>query len=109
MGGASGEQGAVPPSPSPQCHTRLLDISLLIHVASLRTEVLPDGFSCPNETQVHTNGQALDHTRHLKPSDCRFFYICNEGKYPHEVGCPQGTVFNDATLNCDDPRNVPGW
>lgn len=73
-----------------------------------RVEVLPDGFSCPNETQVHTNGQALDHTRHLKPTDCRFFYICNEGKYPREVGCPQGTVFNDATLNCDDPRNVPG-
>lgn len=73
-----------------------------------RVEVLEDGFRCPNATQVHTNGQALDHARYIKPDDCRFFYICKEGKYPSVTGCPEGTVFNDLTLNCDDPLNVPG-
>lgn len=72
-------------------------------------EVLDDGFSCPNSTQVHTNGHILDHSRYIKPDDCRSFYICMEGKYPSITGCPEGTVFNDLTLNCDDPANVPGW
>ncbi|XP_064111825.1 protein obstructor-E-like isoform X2 [Macrobrachium nipponense] len=73
-----------------------------------RVEVLADGFVCPNKSQVATNGQELDHARYVKPDDCRFFYICYEGKYPREVGCPQGTVFNDVTLICDAPENVPG-
>merc|ERR1712212_539232 len=72
-----------------------------------RVEVLADGFRCPNATQVHTNGQTLDHARYVKPDDCRFFYICKEGRYPAISGCPEGTVFNDLTLNCDDPINVP--
>ncbi|XP_018021762.1 protein obstructor-E [Hyalella azteca] len=74
----------------------------------VRVEVLEDGFSCPNSTQVHTNGHILDHARYIKPDDCRSFYICMEGKYPSVSGCPEGTVFNDLTLNCDDPANVPG-
>merc|ERR1712168_10456 len=73
----------------------------------VRVEVLADGFSCPNVTQIHTNGQELDHSRH-PGKDCRFFYICHENKPPREVGCPQGTVFNADTLICDDPLNVPG-
>jgi len=72
-----------------------------------RVDVLPDGFRCPNATQVHTNGQALDHARYVKPDDCRFFYICLEGKYPAVSGCPEGTVFDDKSLNCNDPLNVP--
>ena len=72
-------------------------------------EVLPDGFRCPNDTQVHTNGHVLDHARYIKPDDCRSFYLCMEGKYPSISGCPEGTVFNDLTLNCDAPENVPGW
>ncbi|KAG7168615.1 protein obstructor-E-like [Homarus americanus] len=67
-----------------------------------------DGFTCPNGTQLHTNGQVLDHSRYLKEGDCRYFYVCNEGLYPRLVGCPQGTVFNDISLTCDDPSNVPG-
>lgn len=73
------------------------------------SEVLADGFSCPNSTQIHTNGQQLDHSRYLKPNDCRFFYVCIDGKHPKEVGCPMGQVFNDVTLLCDAPENVPGW
>ncbi|XP_050692010.1 protein obstructor-E-like [Eriocheir sinensis] len=73
-----------------------------------KQEVLPDGFSCPNDTQIHTNGQQLDHSRYLKPNDCRFFYVCVDGKHPREVGCPVGQVFNDLTLLCDAPENVAG-
>ena len=73
------------------------------------TEVLANGFTCPNETQLAANGHTLVHTRHLNPDDCRFFYVCFDGKHPQEVGCPEGTVFNDVSLNCDVPENVPGW
>nr|AGZ62051.1 gastrolith protein 30 [Cherax quadricarinatus]AVD68954.1 obstructor A [Cherax quadricarinatus] len=71
-------------------------------------EVLADGFSCPNNTQLHTNGQELDHARYVNPNDCRFFYVCEDGIHPREVGCPKGTVFNDVNLLCDAPENVPG-
>jgi len=30
-----------------------------------------------------------------------------EGKYPAVSGCPEGTVFDDKSLNCNDPLNVP--
>lgn len=73
-----------------------------------RVQVLDDGFSCPNATQVHTNGHVLDHARYIKPDDCRSFYICLDGKTPILNGCPEGTVFNDLTLNCDAPENVEG-
>ncbi|KAK4296344.1 hypothetical protein Pmani_031150 [Petrolisthes manimaculis] len=71
-----------------------------------RVHVLADGFSCPNSTQIHTNGQELDHKRYVNPNDCRFFYVCQDGKDPREVGCPQGTVFNGEKLICDAPENV---
>ncbi|MPC61710.1 Peritrophin-1 [Portunus trituberculatus] len=73
-----------------------------------KAEVLPDGFSCPNITQIHTNGQVLDHSRHVKGGDCRYFYVCVDGKHPREVGCERGLVFNDVTLLCDVPENVSG-
>ncbi|XP_071546407.1 protein obstructor-E [Panulirus ornatus] len=73
-----------------------------------RPVVLPDGFSCPNATQVHTNGQELDHPRYPKQDDCRSFYVCQDGKYPTLSGCSEGQVYNDQTLVCDAPENVPG-
>lgn len=72
-------------------------------------ETLEDGFSCPNGTQVAANGHELDHARYVHVEDCRLFYVCSEGRYPSLVGCPPGTVFNDVSLNCDAPENVPGW
>jgi len=72
-----------------------------------KTEVL-NGFSCPNATQVAANGAEYDHARYLNPDDCRYFYVCEDGMHPREIGCPQGTVFNDLSLLCDDPANVPG-
>jgi len=71
-----------------------------------RAEVL-NGFTCPNGTQVAANGAEYDHARYAA-DDCRYFYVCEDGMHPREIGCPQGTVFNDLTLLCDDPLNVPG-
>jgi len=69
---------------------------------------LEDGFVCPNNTQLATNGQNLDHPRYADEADCRIFYICKNGNEPEKSGCPEGLVFNDVALICDDPAQVPG-
>jgi len=69
---------------------------------------LEDGFQCPTDVQLATNGQGLDHALYTDESDCRNFYICHNGKEPTKNGCPDGTVFNDVELRCDEPSNVPG-
>lgn len=66
-----------------------------------------NGFICPNATQVASNGAEYDHGRYAA-DDCRYFYVCEDGNTPREIGCPAGTVFNDLSLLCDDPANVPG-
>jgi len=74
-----------------------------------RPKVLPDGFSCArNESQSQFGVPDRDHQLFIHPEDCRKFYICYDGIYPEASGCPQGTVFNDLTLVCDDPANVQG-
>jgi len=74
-----------------------------------KQEVLTDGFSCgQNVTQSQFGVPDRDHQLFADPEDCRFFYICNDGKHPSHSGCPEGTVFNDVTYVCDDPANVPG-
>jgi len=71
--------------------------------------VLDDGFSCPNNaTQSQQGVPDRDHTLFIHPEDCRQYYICYDGIRPERSGCPDGTVFNDATLVCDDPQFVPG-
>merc|ERR1712212_1308703 len=71
--------------------------------------VLADGFTCPNNvTQQAITGETFDHARYADDADCRNFYTCNNGNEPMKVGCPDGLVFNDVTLICDDPKNVPG-
>ncbi|XP_076065886.1 obstructor-A [Oratosquilla oratoria] len=69
---------------------------------------LSDGFKCPDVNQVATNGHETFHELHPKLDDCRSFYICFGGETPREGGCPEGQVFNDLSLVCDSPLNVPG-
>ncbi|XP_076065205.1 protein obstructor-E-like [Oratosquilla oratoria] len=71
-------------------------------------ESLSDGFSCPNQTVFASNGHEQVHPRYPKDNDCRYFYVCFQGRHPRISGCPQGTVFNPGKLSCDDPLNVPG-
>ncbi|XP_037083462.1 protein obstructor-E-like [Pollicipes pollicipes] len=67
-------------------------------------------FSCPldatNAVDVHGNRD--NNPTYIHPDDCRLFYVCLNGVKPMEGGCPEGTVFNDATRKCDDPANVEG-
>jgi len=69
---------------------------------------LPDGFCCNNSTAQISNGLATLHPKFPHPTNCRLFYLCINGKEPRNSGCPLGTVFNDLTMDCDNPANVPG-
>uniref|UniRef100_A0A8D8W031 Chitin-binding type-2 domain-containing protein n=1 Tax=Cacopsylla melanoneura TaxID=428564 RepID=A0A8D8W031_9HEMI len=60
-------------------------------------------FSCPKVTTEI--GQT--HPRYANPDDCQFFYVCINGETPRRNGCKMGQVFNEASKNCDWPRNVP--
>lgn len=60
-------------------------------------------FSCP--AVAKEIGQT--HPRYADPEECQFFYVCINGETPRRNGCKMGQVFNDATKNCDWPRNVP--
>jgi len=70
--------------------------------------VLDDGFHCNQTAQLAANGQQLIHTRFIDETDCRSFYVCQDGKYPTKIGCPEGTVFDDVSLECTDPSIVIG-
>jgi hypothetical protein len=70
---------------------------------------LNDGFCCDaNATSQIVNGLNNIHPTFPHPTDCQLFYICLNGKEPRDSGCPTSLVFNDVTMACDDPKNVPG-
>ncbi|XP_039289063.1 protein obstructor-E [Nilaparvata lugens] len=60
-------------------------------------------FTCPAVGM----SEAQQHPRYADPEDCQYFYVCINGETPRRNGCKRGQVFNDATKNCDWPRNVP--
>jgi len=85
------------------------DAALKAQCAGTSKTCLPDGFCCSaNSTAQEVNGLAAIHPTYPHPQDCQLFYICLNGKEPRESGCPTGLVFNDLTMTCDDPANVPG-
>jgi len=59
------------------------------------------GFQCPS-----TVGQG----RYAAESDCRAFFTCAiyTNYHPRLAGCPQGTVFDPASQQCTEPKNVAG-
>jgi len=67
-----------------------------------RTEEV--GFTCP---EVSTE-RAAAHPRYPDPDDCKFFYVCVNGKTPRRSGCDFGSVFNAGLEKCDAARNTPG-
>lgn len=73
------------------------------------TEVLDDGFSCPEEEVLGPNGRTLPHPTYAHPDDCQKFYICRNGVTPQHGSCPSGMVYNEDSFKCDDPENVQGW
>lgn len=67
-----------------------------------------DGFTCNQNDTLTLNGVQLVHPLYPHPQDCQKFYICMYGKTPRDNACGDLTVFNDITMRCDDPKNVPG-
>jgi Chitin binding Peritrophin-A domain len=69
--------------------------------------VFPDvfQFTCEKVDQF----KAATHPRYADPNDCQYFFVCINGEIPRRNGCKLGQVFNDKTVSCDWPRNVPEW
>merc|ERR1712127_309291 len=65
------------------------------------------GFSCPEKPDSDEFGQVDPHPKFADPDDCAKFFICLNNISPREQGCELGLVFNETTLQCDAPENVP--
>lgn len=74
----------------------------------VKSKTLSDGFGCPTNSTLELNGVTVIHPLFPHPEDCQKFYICLNGVDPRENSCPDLAVFNDVTMKCDDPANVPG-
>lgn len=78
-------------------------------IKPLFSDLLDDGFSCPDGEVMGPNGRALPHPTFPHPEDCQKFYICRNGVQPQKGLCPLGKVYNEDTFMCDDPEKVQGW
>ena len=81
--------------------------SLIVFV--WRIEVV--GFRCPDLASIPVNSltrQFLPYPRYPVPGDCARLVTCVD-YYPRLLNCGYGSVFNEYTLSCDDPENVPTW
>lgn len=67
------------------------------------------GFKCPDVSALPPNSltrQFLPYPRYPVPGDCGRFVTCVYD-YPRLMNCGYEGVFNEETLACDDPKNVP--
>lgn len=67
------------------------------------------GFRCPDVSSLPANSltrQFLPYPRYPVPGDCARLVTC-VNDYPRLMNCGYGSVFNENTLSCDDPENVP--
>lgn len=71
-------------------------------------KTLEDGFKCPSEVQIDSNGNLIVHPTFAHPTDCQKYYICLNGQEPRILGCQIGEVYNEESQKCDDPANVQG-
>ncbi|XP_059054152.1 protein obstructor-E-like [Achroia grisella] len=69
---------------------------------------LIDGFECPKEPQVDSQGLVVAHPKFAHSTDCQRFYVCLNGVEPRDLGCQVGEVYNEETQKCDAPENVRG-
>ena len=65
------------------------------------------GFRCPGRSVNGPTGILQAHPIFPHPKDCQFFYTCFFGKQPNKFGCSKGQVFDDKTLVCKKPEEVP--
>ena len=66
-----------------------------------------DGFTCPSKIDLKRNGITAAHPLFPHPTDCQFYFSCFFGLDVEKRGCPAGSVFDDKTLVCQDPKDVP--
>ncbi|XP_042222696.1 protein obstructor-E-like isoform X2 [Homarus americanus] len=69
-------------------------------------------FCCTGEQVINNQGVLLPHPTFMDAEDCQKFYVCLNGQTPQESSCSLGQVYNDKTMMCDFPENVPdcvGW
>ncbi|KAF0299849.1 Protein obstructor-E [Amphibalanus amphitrite] len=72
------------------------------------TRASVDGFTCPNEIVLNSNGLREQHPRYNDRNDCRSFFVCLEGVTPQKVRCPLGEVFSENLNSCTLAEFVPG-
>ncbi|KAL0850459.1 hypothetical protein ABMA28_012258 [Loxostege sticticalis] len=67
-----------------------------------------NGFQCPKDQQVDSQGLPVAHPKFPHPTDCQRFYVCLNGVEARDLGCQVGEVYNEETQRCDAPENVRG-
>jgi len=65
------------------------------------------GFTCPKYTEESVL-KFGNHDRLAHPDNCLQYFSCLKSGEPRLATCPRKKVFNNATGQCTDPKNVPG-
>jgi len=65
------------------------------------------GFTCPQYTEESIL-KFGNHDRLAHPDNCLQYFSCLKSGEPRLATCPRKKVFNNATGQCTDPKNVPG-
>lgn len=73
-----------------------------------KRDILSDGFTCPREPVLGSDGRPNPHPTFPHPNDCTKFYICRNGVVPQRGSCSGEMVYNEVTMKCDEPEKVPG-
>jgi len=65
------------------------------------------GFTCPQYTEESVL-KFGNHDRLAHPDDCQQYFSCLRSGEPRLATCPRKKVFNNATGQCSEPKNVVG-
>ena len=81
-------------------------MKLLILMKFIMTEIV--GFRCPEKVEPDTLAYKFwPFPRYAIPGECHRLITCVNG-YPRLISCGYGAVFNELSLTCQDPAEVPG-
>jgi len=64
--------------------------------------------ACPPGPHLDANGQAVPHPSFPDPVDCGKFTVCLNGVTPQAASCDKGLVFDEQSMLCALPNEVPG-
>ena len=66
-----------------------------------------EGFTCPRKGTIGPQGSLQATPIFPHPTDCQFYFTCYISTEPTKFGCQDGKVFDELTLTCKDPADVP--